>query len=176
MLILPTVLYFFGDEIEEIQRINPTNGKKISLEKMIAIFPANLFVTGRDVLLNAINEIQDDLVAQIRYFEMEGRLLEAQRIRERTEFDLEMMRELGYCSGIENYSRYFDHRSPGERPFCLLDYFPEDFLADCGRKPRNHAADSGYVGRRPLTKRILGGFWISASQCHGQSPAYVSGV
>ncbi len=121
-------IIFFGDEIEEIQRINPTNGKKISLEKMIAIFPANLFVTGRDVLLNAINEIQDDLVAQIRYFEMEGRLLEAQRIRERTEFDLEMMRELGYCSGIENYSRYFDHRNPGERPFCLLDYFPEDYL------------------------------------------------
>lgn len=121
-------IIFFGDEIEEIQRINPTNGKKISSEKMVAVFPANLFVTGRDVLLNAINEIQDDLVAQIRYFEMEGRLLEAQRIRERTEFDLEMMRELGYCSGIENYSRYFDHRSPGERPFCLLDYFPEDYL------------------------------------------------
>lgn len=121
-------IIFFGDEIEEIQRINPTNGKKISSEKMIAIFPANLFVTGRDVLLNAIHEIQDDLVAQIRYFEMEGRLLEAQRIRERTEFDLEMMRELGYCSGIENYSRYFDRRNPGERPFCLLDYFPDDFL------------------------------------------------
>lgn len=121
-------IIFFGDEIEEIQRINPTNGKKISSEKMIAIFPANLFVTGRDVLLNAIHEIQNDLVAQIRYFEMEGRLLEAQRIRERTEFDLEMMRELGYCSGIENYSRYFDRRNPGERPFCLLDYFPEDFL------------------------------------------------
>lgn len=121
-------IIFFGDEIEEIQRINPTNGKKISSEKMIAIFPANLFVTGRDVLLNAIHEIQNDLVAQIRYFEMEGRLLEAQRIRERTEFDLEMIRELGYCSGIENYSRYFDRRNPGERPFCLLDYFPEDFL------------------------------------------------
>jgi excinuclease ABC subunit B len=121
-------IIFFGDEIEEIHRINPANGKKISSEKMIAIFPANLFVTGRDVLLNAIHQIQDDLVAQIRYFEMEGRLLEAQRIRERTEFDLEMMRELGYCSGIENYSRYFDHRKPGERPFCLLDYFPEDYL------------------------------------------------
>lgn len=121
-------IIFFGDEIEEIQRINPNNGKKILSEKMIAIFPANLFVTGRDVLLNAIHQIQDDLVAQIRYFEMDGRLLEAQRIRERTEFDLEMMRELGYCSGIENYSRYFDHRKPGERPFCLLDYFPEDFL------------------------------------------------
>ncbi len=119
---------FFGDEIEEIQRINPTNGKKISSEKMVAIFPANLFVTGREVLLNAIHEIQDDLVAQVRYFELEGRHMEAQRIRERTEFDMEMMRELGYCSGIENYSRYFDRRKPGERPFCLIDYFPEDFL------------------------------------------------
>ncbi|MDF7819434.1 excinuclease ABC subunit UvrB [Runella sp. MFBS21] len=121
-------IIFFGDEIEEIQRINPNNGKKISSEKKIALFPANLFVTGRDVLLNAIHEIQDDLVAQVRYFELDGRLLEAQRIKERTEFDMEMMRELGYCSGIENYSRYFDRRKPGERPFCLLDYFPEDYL------------------------------------------------
>lgn len=119
---------FFGDEIEEIQRIHPDNGKKISSEKMVAIFPANLFVTGRDVLLNAIQEIQNDLVAQIRYFELEGRHMEAERIRERTEFDMEMMRELGYCSGIENYSRYFDRRKPGERPFCLIDYFPDDFL------------------------------------------------
>jgi excinuclease ABC subunit B len=95
---------------------------------MIAIFPANLFVTGRDVLLNAINFIQDDLVSQIKFFESESRLLEADRIKQRTEFDLEMMRELGYCSGIENYSRYFDQRKPGQRPFCLLDFFPEDFL------------------------------------------------
>ncbi|WP_028668606.1 excinuclease ABC subunit UvrB [Runella zeae] len=121
-------IIFFGDEIEDIQRINPNNGKKISAEKKIALFPANLFVTGRDVLLNAIHEIQDDLVAQVRYFELDGRHLEAQRIKERTEFDMEMMRELGYCSGIENYSRYFDRRKPGERPFCLLDYFPEDYL------------------------------------------------
>lgn len=121
-------IIFFGDEIEEIQRIDPKNGKRISSEKMIAIFPANLFVTGRDVLMQSIKEIQDDLTAQIRYFASEGRLLEAERIKERTEFDIEMMRELGYCSGIENYSRYFDRREPGQRPFCLLDYFPEDFL------------------------------------------------
>jgi len=121
-------IIFFGDEIEAIQRIDPTNGKKLSNEKIIAIFPANLFVTGRDVLLGAINQIQDDMMAQIKYFEIEGRPLEAQRIRERTEFDLEMMRELGYCSGIENYSRYFDGRQPGQRPFCLLDYFPDDYL------------------------------------------------
>ncbi len=121
-------IMFFGDEIETIQRINPQTGKKISEEKMIAVFPANLFVTGRDVLMNAINFIQDDLVAQIKFFESEGRLLEADRIKQRTEFDLEMMRELGYCSGIENYSRYFDQRKPGQRPFCLLDFFPDDFL------------------------------------------------
>ncbi len=119
---------FFGDEIEAIQRINPQTGKKLSEEKMIAIFPANLFVTGRDVLMNAINYIQDDLVAQIKFFESENRLLEAERIKQRTEFDLEMMRELGYCSGIENYSRYFDQRKAGQRPFCLLDFFPADFL------------------------------------------------
>jgi excinuclease ABC subunit B len=121
-------IIFFGDEIEEIQRIEPNSGKKISSEKVIAIFPANLFVTGRDVLMQSIREIQDDLAAQIRYFASDGRLMEAERIKERTEFDMEMMRELGYCSGIENYSRYFDRRQPGQRPFCLLDYFPEDFL------------------------------------------------
>jgi excinuclease ABC subunit B len=121
-------IIFFGDEIEAIQRIDPASGKKLSDEKMIAIFPANLFVTGRDVLMNAINFIQDDLVAQIKFFEAESRLLEADRIKQRTEFDMEMMRELGYCSGIENYSRYFDQRKPGQRPFCLLDFFPEDFL------------------------------------------------
>ena len=119
---------FFGDEIEEIQRIDPNNGKKLTSETQIAIFPANLFVTGRDVMANAMHQIQDELVKQMTYFESDGRLLEAERIKERTEFDLEMMRELGYCSGIENYSRYFDNREPGQRPFCLLDYFPEDFL------------------------------------------------
>jgi excinuclease ABC subunit B len=119
---------FFGDEIETIQRIDPASGKKLSDEKLVTIFPANLFVTGKDTLNGAIHEIQDDLVAQIRYFEGEFREMEAERIKERTEFDLEMMRELGYCSGIENYSRYFDRRKPGQRPFCLLDYFPDDFL------------------------------------------------
>ena len=121
-------IIFFGDEIEEIQRIEPESGKKISSDKIIAIFPANLFVTGRDVLTQSMKEIQDDLVKQINYFTSNGRLSEAERVKERTEFDMEMMRELGYCSGIENYSRYFDRRIPGQRPFCLLDYFPEDFL------------------------------------------------
>lgn len=121
-------IYFFGDEIEAIHRIDPASGKKIAEDKIITIFPANLFVTGKDVLQQAIYEIQNDLVEQIHLFESEKRYLEAKRIKERTEFDLEMIRELGYCSGVENYSRYFDRRKPGARPFCLLDYFPDDFL------------------------------------------------
>jgi len=119
---------FWGDEIESLQRIDPLTGKKISEEKQIVLFPANLFVTGKEVMFQAIHEIQDEMMARVKYFESEGRLLEAQRIQERTEFDIEMMRELGYCSGIENYSRFFDQRKPGDRPFCLLDYFPENFL------------------------------------------------
>nr|MBI1231824.1 excinuclease ABC subunit UvrB [Cytophagales bacterium] len=121
-------IYFWGDEIETIQRVDPESGKKIADEKIISIFPANLFVTGRDVIDQAIHEIQDDLMAQVSFFERDMRLVEAKRLRERTEFDLEMIRELGYCSGVENYSRYFDRRMPGTRPFCLLDYFPEDYL------------------------------------------------
>jgi excinuclease ABC subunit B len=121
-------IYFWGDEIESIQRIDPYSGKKISDESVVTIFPANLFVTGKDVLHTAVREIQDDLVAQFKMFETESRHLEAKRLKERTEFDLEMMKELGYCPGVENYSRYFDRRQPGARPFCLIDYFPDDFL------------------------------------------------
>jgi len=121
-------IYFFGDEIEAIQLIDPISGKKISDEKTAVIFPANLFVMAKDSLQNAIHEIQDDMVLQVNMFESERRHLEAKRLKERTEFDLEMMRELGYCSGIENYSRYFDRRAVGARPFCLIDYFPDDFL------------------------------------------------
>lgn len=121
-------VYFFGDEIESLQRIDPKTGKRLSDEKIVTIFPANLFVTGKESLNQAIREIQDDMVLQVQMFEMEKRHLEAKRLKERTEFDLEMMRELGYCSGIENYSRYFDRRQAGARPFCLLDYFPDDYL------------------------------------------------
>ncbi|ACE05731.1 hypothetical protein Aasi_0293 [Candidatus Amoebophilus asiaticus 5a2] len=119
---------FWGDEIEAIHSIDPNTGQKLSEERQVLIFPANLFVTSKDTLQQAIHEIQDDLVAQIKFFENEGRFDEAKRIQERTELDLEMMRELGYCSGIENYSRYFDKRQPGMRPFCLVDYFPKDYL------------------------------------------------
>ncbi|MEL6534743.1 MAG: excinuclease ABC subunit UvrB [Bacteroidota bacterium] len=121
-------IIFWGDEIEAIQRIDPETGKKLSEERLITIYPANLFVTGKETLNQAIHEIQDDMMTQVGAFEKEMRFLEAKRLKERTEFDLEMMRELGYCSGIENYSRYFDRRDPGQRPFCLLDYFPDDYL------------------------------------------------
>ena len=121
-------IFFFGDEIEAIQKIDPQSGKKLADEKSVTLYPAQLFVTGKDTLNQAIREIQFDMTQQHAYFEKEGRDQEAKRIMERTEFDLEMIRELGYCSGIENYSRYFDGRQPGSRPFCLLDYFPDDYL------------------------------------------------
>ena len=120
--------FFWGNEIEAIHSIDPATGTKLSEEQTVAIFPANLFVTSKDVLAQAIQEIQADLVAQIQFFEAQHRFEEAKRIKERTELDLEMLRELGYCSGVENYSRYFDRRQPGARPFCLLDYFPKDYL------------------------------------------------
>ncbi len=119
---------FWGDEIETIHRIDPFTGEKLSEEKIVTIFPANLFVTDKDNMPQVLREIQDDMVEQVQYFEDERRFLEAKRLKERTEFDLEMIREIGYCSGVENYSRYFDRRTPGSRPFCLLDYFPDDFL------------------------------------------------
>jgi excinuclease ABC subunit B len=119
---------FFGDEIEDIETIDPMTGQRIEVMENAAIFPAQLFVTPKDRLTEAITHIQDDMVAQVDYFKSIGKPLEAKRLQERTEFDMEMMRELGYCSGIENYSRYMDGRKPGQRPFCLIDYFPDDFL------------------------------------------------
>jgi len=119
---------FWGDDVESIQRIDPQTGEKLSEERIVSIFPANLFVTGKELLQVAIREIQDDMMAQVQFFEEERRFLEAKRLKERTEFDLEMIREIGYCSGVENYSRYFDRRTAGARPFCLLDYFPDDYL------------------------------------------------
>ncbi len=121
-------IHFFGDEIEAIESFDINTNKLIEVYKSITIYPANMFVTSPDVLQNAIKDIQDDLVKQYDYFKDIGKHLEAKRLKERTEFDLEMIRELGYCSGIENYSRYLDGRSPGTRPFCLLDYFPSDSL------------------------------------------------
>ena len=121
-------IHFFGDEIEEIEKFDPFSNKIISKEKSILIYPANIFVTSPNKIHDVIKLIQDDLLKQYEYFNEIGSTLEANRIKERTEFDMEMIKELGYCSGIENYSRYFDGRKPGTRPFCLLDYFPNDYL------------------------------------------------
>lgn len=121
-------IHFFGDEIEEIEVIDPLNNSIKAEYELLNIYPANMFVTSPEVLQGAIREIQDDLVKQVDYFGEIGKHLEAKRLDERTNFDLEMIRELGYCSGIENYSRYLDGRLPGTRPFCLLDYFPKDYL------------------------------------------------
>lgn len=119
---------FFGDEIESIESIDVEAGKRIERLEAVAIFPANLYVPPKDRIHDILNQIQDEMMAQVNYFDDEGKLLEAKRIYERTTFDLEMIKELGYCQGVENYSRFFDKREQGTRPFCLLDYFPPDFL------------------------------------------------
>ncbi len=121
-------IHFFGDEIEEIERFDPYTNEVFKKEETITIYPANIFVSSPDKIHDVIKLIQDDLLKQHEYFMEIGNTLEANRIKERTEFDMEMIKELGYCSGIENYSRYFDGRKPGTRPFCLLDYFPDDYL------------------------------------------------
>ena len=121
-------IQFFGDEIEKIQSFDPVSGNVTSDFDQINIYPANLFVTSKETMNEAIKEIQDDMVKQVDFFNSIGKPLEAKRLQERTELDLEMIKELGYCSGIENYSRYMDGRLPGSRPFCLLDYFPKDYL------------------------------------------------
>jgi excinuclease ABC subunit B len=119
---------FFGDEIETIESIDIGSGRTFESMEHAAIFPANLYVPPKQLLGTIIREIQDEMFAQVEYYKKEGRPIEAQRIKERVEFDIEMIQELGYCKGVENYSRFFDRREPGTRPFCLLDYFPEDFL------------------------------------------------
>jgi excinuclease ABC subunit B len=121
-------IMFFGDEIESIETFDNANNRVIKSYESFTVFPANLFVTAPETLKNAMVQIQEDMVKQVEFFLQQGKTLEAKRIEERVNFDLEMMRELGYCSGIENYSRYFDGRLPGSRPFCLIDYFPSDFL------------------------------------------------
>ena len=121
-------IIFFGDEIEEIERMEISSGKRIESLEHAAIYPANLYIAPKGRIHDIVHQIQDELHEHALYFEREGKLQEAQRIRERTNFDLEMIKELGYCSGVENYSRFFDRRKPGTRPFCLLDYFPDDYL------------------------------------------------
>jgi excinuclease ABC subunit B len=143
---------FWGDEIDSIKSIHPVTGHTIEENTEVVIFPANIFITSKERTKAAIEEIQDDMVKQADFFKGEQKLIEAQRIEERVTYDLEMIRELGYCPGIENYSRYFDGRPPGTRPFCLLDYFPDDFITVIDEShvtlPQIHAMYGGDYSRK----------------------------
>ena len=146
---------FFGDEIESIETLELTTGKRIGVVDNAAIFPANLYLAPKDIMQQVIYEIQDEMAAQAEYFKRSGKYIEAQRISERVNYDLEMIRELGYCNGIENYSRFFDRRKPGTRPFCLLDYFPKDFLCVIDESHQTIPQVSGMYGGDRSRKLIL---------------------
>ena len=146
---------FFGDEIESIETIEISTSKRISSIENAAIFPANLYLAPKDIMQQVIYEIQDETAAQVEYFKRTGKFIEAQRINERVNYDLEMVRELGYCNGIENYSRFFDRRKPGARPFCLLDYFPKDFLCVIDESHQTIPQVSGMYGGDRSRKLVL---------------------
>lgn len=156
---------FWGDEIEKIQTVDPETGKVLTEIESFNIYPANIFVASRERTNNAINQIALDLGEQCRFFESEGKILEAERLKERVNYDLEMIKELGHCSGIENYSRYFDGREPGARPFCLLDYFPEDYLTIIDEShvtiPQLRAMYGGDISRK--TNLVEYGFRLPAA-------------
>lgn len=146
---------FFGNEIEEIESLEISSSKKISAMDDAAIFPANLYLAPKDMIQQVMNDIQDEMMEQVAYFKTQGKLLEAQRIKERVEYDIEMIRELGYCSGIENYSRFFDRRKPGTRPFCLLDYFPKDFVLVIDESHQTIPQVGGMYGGDRSRKMVL---------------------
>lgn len=146
---------FFGDEIESIETIDVNTNKRIARVTEAAIFPANLYVAPKDMLQEIIHEIQDECQAQVEYYKSQGKFIEAQRLSERVNYDLEMIRELGYCNGVENYSRFFDRRKPGTRPFCLLDYFPKDFLCIIDESHQTIPQISGMYGGDRSRKLVL---------------------
>ena len=146
---------FFGDEIEEIESFDVVTGKRISVMDNAAIFPANLYLAPKDMIQQILYEIQDEMNAQVSYFKNSGKYIEAQRLSERVNYDVEMIRELGYCNGVENYSRFFDRRNPGSRPFCLLDYFPPDFLCVIDESHQTIPQVSGMYGGDRSRKLIL---------------------
>ncbi|HTE07713.1 MAG TPA: excinuclease ABC subunit UvrB [Flavitalea sp.] len=146
---------FFGDEIEEIESIDVSNGKRIMKLDNAAIFPANLYLAPKDMMQQILREIQDEMSAQVDYFKAVGKFIEAQRLSERVNFDVEMIRELGFCNGVENYSRFFDRRRPGSRPFCLLDYFPKDFLCVIDESHQTIPQVSGMYGGDRSRKLVL---------------------
>ena len=146
---------FFGDEIEEIESIDVSNGKRIMKLDNAAIFPANLYLAPKDMMQQILREIQDEMSAQVDYFKAVGKFIEAQRLSERVNFDVEIIRELGFCNGVENYSRFFDRRRPGSRPFCLLDYFPKDFLCVIDESHQTIPQVSGMYGGDRSRKLVL---------------------
>ena len=146
---------FFGDEIEEIESFDVVTGKRIAVMDNVAIFPANLYLAPKDMIQQILYEIQDEMNAQVTYFKNTGKYIEAQRLSERVNYDVEMIRELGYCNGVENYSRFFDRRNPGTRPFCLLDYFPKDFLCVIDESHQTIPQVSGMYGGDRSRKLIL---------------------
>lgn len=146
---------FFGDEIEEIESIETATNKRIGLMDTAAIFPANLYLAPKDMIVEVMHEIQDEMMLQVEYFKSVGKFIEASRLKERVEYDLEMIRELGYCNGIENYSRFFDRRKPGTRPFCLLDYFPKDFLCVIDESHQTIPQVAGMYGGDRSRKLVL---------------------
>jgi excinuclease ABC subunit B len=146
---------FFGDEIEEIESFDVVTGKRISVMDNAAIFPANLYLAPKDMIQQILYEIQDEMNSQVSYFKNSGKYIEAQRLSERVNYDVEMIRELGYCNGVENYSRFFDRRKPGTRPFCLLDYFPNDFLCVIDESHQTIPQVSGMYGGDRSRKLIL---------------------
>ncbi|MFM2327295.1 MAG: excinuclease subunit UvrB, partial [Bacteroidota bacterium] len=146
---------FFGDEIETIETLELSSGKRISSVENAAIFPANLYVAPKDMLQQVVHEIQDEVLAQETYYKNSGKYIEAQRISERVNYDIEMIRELGYCNGIENYSRFFDRRKPGTRPFCLLDYFPKDYITIIDESHQTIPQVSGMYGGDRSRKLVL---------------------
>jgi excinuclease ABC subunit B len=168
--------HFWGDEIEKVERFDPLTNNTLEAIDHVTIYPANIFVTSRETLNSALESIQLDLGKQVGFFGEIGKHLEAKRLEERTHYDLEMMRELGYCSGIENYSRYFDNRKAGDRPFCLIDYFPDDFLLVIDESHVTVSQVSGHVRWRPLAKEEPRGIWVPPAQRHGQQAPEVRGV
>jgi excinuclease ABC subunit B len=146
---------FFGDQIEEIESFEMKSGKRIMPMDNAAVFPANLYLAPKDMIVQVLAEIQDEMAAQVTYFKSTGKFIEAQRLSERVSFDIEMIRELGYCNGVENYSRFFDRRKPGTRPFCLLDYFPKDFLCVIDESHQTIPQVSGMYGGDRSRKLVL---------------------
>ncbi|OQP45610.1 excinuclease ABC subunit UvrB [Niastella populi] len=146
---------FFGDEIETIETLDIKTGKRIGMVENAAIFPANLYLAPKDMITQILSEIQDESAAQVEYFKSVGKFIEAQRLNERVNYDVEMIRELGYCNGVENYSRFFDRRYPGTRPFCLLDYFPKDFLCVIDESHQTVPQVSGMYGGDRSRKLVL---------------------